>query len=244
MPGADAADGLTTSALGRPDLSRMLAQHGLYVEALQGLKLDVTVLDPVPGHPDAYFVEDAAVITPALAVVTRPGALPRRAEAEAIAPVLGWFKRTAPIVAPGTLDGGDVLIVGERVFVGLTSRTNEAGIAQLADLLAPQGYATTAVEVGEGLHLKTFVNTLGDDRLILSEALAGHPAFAPYRKTVVDDDELYACNVLWINGTLLIPAGFPKTRNKLFAQGLPMVELEMSEPRKMDGGLTCLSLRF
>lgn len=243
-PGPDFADGLTTSGLGRPDHARMLVQHQAYVNALRTLGLSVQVLEPLPHHPDAYFVEDAAVVTPELAVITRPGAPARRGEAPALAPVLAAHKPTAAIHAPGTLDGGDVLIVGKRVFIGITGRTNIEGATQLGRLLEPQGFCWTPIPVGEGLHLKTFVNTLGGDTLLLAEAFLGHEAFAPYERLVVDPEEGYAANVLWINGHLLIPKGFPRTRDLLASRDLPLVELDCSEPRKMDGGLTCMSVRF
>ncbi len=243
-PGPDFADGLTTADLGRPDHGTMLAQHEAYVAALRGLGLEVEVLDPLPGHPDAYFVEDAALVFPELAVVTRPGAEARRAEAEALAPALARHRALARLEAPATLDGGDVLTVGKRVFVGLSERTNREGAAQLGRLLAPYGYTVVPVPVAAGLHFKSSVNSVGGDGLLVTPAFTEREELAGFRRLVVDPAEAYAANTLWINGTLLTPSGFPKTRALLEGLGLPILELDTSEVRKMDGGLTCLSLRF
>lgn len=202
------------------------------------------MLEPLSDHPDAYFVEDVAVITPEVAVVTRPGALARRGEELPMAPILGQYKPLARIDDPGTLDGGDVLIVERTVFVGLSSRTNAQGIAQLERILGPYGYRVCPIPVAAGLHFKSSVNTLGGRQLIVSESFAGREELASYPAIVVESDEEYACNTLWINGTLLMPAGFVSTHRKLRSLGLPIVELDTSEARKMDGGLTCMSLRF
>ncbi len=243
-PGADFGSGITTQRLGPPDHAAMLRQHAAYVAALSDLGLEVEVLPPLPGHPDAYFVEDAAVVTPSLAVITRPGAEARRGEVPTVEAALARHRRIARIEPPGTLDGGDVLIAGGRAFIGLSGRTNEDGAAQLGRLLERDGLAWEAVPVEAGLHLKSGVNWLGEDRLLVTGAFAEAPAFRGWRTVVVAPGEEYAANTLWINGRLLTPAGFPGTARKLAALGLGVVELEVGEARKMDGGLTCMSLRF
>ena len=151
---------------------------------------------------------------------------------------------TARIEAPGTLDGGDVLIVNRDVLVGVSERTNAEGAAQLSRILERFGYTTTLVPVAAGLHFKSSVNSLGGDVLLVNEEFANHTELARYQRIVVARQESYAANTLWINGTLLHPAGFPATRAQLKAMRLPILELDTSESRKMDGGLTCLSLRF
>ena len=244
-PGSDFADGITTSSdLGRPDFATLLSQHAAYVEALRSLGLEVELLDALPGHPDAYFVEDAALMFPELAVITRPGAPARRGEEEAMAPVTARHRPQARIEAPGTLDGGDVLVIRKRVLVGLSERTNEAGIAQLETLLAPLGYTVNSVPVAAGLHFKSSVNWVGGNTLLVSQTFASRPELADFDLLVVEEAEDYATNTLLINGTLITPSGFPQTRALLEPLGLPIVELDTSEARKMDGGLTCLSLRF
>lgn len=243
-PGPDFAAGITTAGLGEPDLSRMLAQHAAYANALRALGLEVELLEPLAGFPDAYFVEDVAVVVPELAVVTRPGALSRRGEADAIGPVLARHRPLARLEEPATLDGGDVLIAGRNVFIGLSARTNEEGATQLARLLEPHGYRARTVPVRSGLHLKSSVSWLGDETLLIGERLAGRPEFRAFRRLVVEPAEEAACNTLLLNGTLLTPGGFAKTRRQLEGTGLPVVELDVSEARKMDGGLTCMSLRL
>jgi dimethylargininase len=243
-PGSDFGTGLTTAGLGAPDHARMLAQHGAYAKALRALGLDVEILDPLPGFPDAYFVEDVAVVVPEMAVVARPGAPSRRGEADAIGPVLSRHRPVARLEAPATLDGGDVLIVGRAVFVGLSARTNAEGAAQLARSLEPHGYTVRPVPVGTGLHLKSGVSWLGAETLLVSRQFADRPELSAYRQVVVDAGEEAACNTLLVNGTLLTPSGFPRTRRQLDETGLPVVELDATEARKMDGGLTCMSLRL
>ncbi len=243
-PGPDFADGLTTAQLGRPELPLMLEQHRAYAEALRSLGLSVEILDPLPGFPDAYFVEDAAVVTPGLGALTRPGALARRGEEEAMEAPLSRHRALARVQAPGTLDGGDVMIAGKQLFVGLTERTNEAGARQLGELLAPQGYELRMVPVGEGLHLKSSVNVVAEGVLLMTAALAGEAHFSGFRRLVVEDADAYATNTLLINGTLLTPMGYPRVRSLLEPLGQPILELDCSEMRKMDGGLSCLSLRF
>jgi len=222
----------------------MLAQHAAYADALRALGLEIEVLDPLPGFPDAYFVEDVAVVVPELAVVARPGAPSRRGEADAIVPVLARYRELARLEYPATLDGGDVLIAGRTVFIGLSARTNETGAEQLAGLLEPHGYRSQTVPVAAGLHLKSSVSWLGGETLLVSKRFADRPELRAFRHIVVDESEEPACNSLLMNGTLLTPAGFPKTRRQLDESGLPVVELDLTEPRRMDGGLTCMSLRL
>ena len=242
-PGADCADGITTGP-GRPDPALMQAQHTAYLDALRGIGLATEVLEPLPGHPDAYFVEDVAVVMPELAVLARPGAEARRGEVESMVPVLARHRPVVRIEAPGTLDGGDVLMVGRHFFVGLSRRTNLAGARALGAALERHGCTWAPVPVAEGLHLKSSVTWLGEGTLLITRALAHRPEFAGYRRILVDPGEAYACNVVWVNGHLLAAAGFPNTLAQLQGLGLPIHALDCSEARKMDGALTCLSLRF
>jgi dimethylargininase len=243
-PGPNFADGITTADLGRPDYNLVLAQQAAYVATLQQLGLTVIELEPLPDHPDAYFVEDTAVIVPEVAVIANMGAPARQGEEQAMAPVLANYRELIRIDPPGTFDGGDVLIVEKHCMIGISERTNESGARQLGEALATYGYRWDAIPVGAGLHFKSSVNYVGENTLLIDNAFADHPAFAGYDKLVIDPDEVYAANTLWINGHLLTPAGFPKTKQALAALGLPLIELDTSELRKMDGGLTCLSLRF
>ncbi len=239
------ADGLSTAALGPPDQALALAQHRAYVRALEAAGVTVTVLAPLNDFPDSCFVEDVAVCTSACAVVTRPGAPSRRAETAHIEAALAAFHdRIERIEAPGRLDGGDVLGVGNRYFIGLTERTDAEGARQLIAILARQGMSGEAVPVEGMLHLKSGVAWLGGDLLLLRAALADQPAFAGYRKLVVADDEAYAANAVLVNDRVLMPAGHPRTRRAIEAAGLKTIEVETSEFQKLDGGLSCLSLRL
>lgn len=236
--------GLTTARSSVPNYALALRQHAHYVEALQEAGLEVTILDPLSAYPDAYFVEDVAVVTPELAVITRPGAVARRGEEAFIEPVLATHRSIARIVSHGTLDGGDVLVAGRRVFIGLTDRTNAEGARQLGEILSSFGYDAVKIPVSAGLHLKSSVNLVGEDQLIVTRACAEHDALAGFRLLVVDEGDEYSANVLWVNDRILVPAGFPQTRRLLEPLGRPIVEIDVSEIRKMDGGLTCLSLRL
>lgn len=243
-PGPDCGRGLTRAGLGPPDPEALQAQHRAYVATLRSLGLTVTVLPVEPGFPDAYFIEDTAVVTPRLAVITHPGAESRRGEESSVEPVLAEFRPTFRIKPPATLEGGDVLMVENHFYIGISERTNLEGARALGKRLQEYGHTWTAVPVNGGLHLKSGVNYLGQGRLVVTADFAGREEFESSPKVVVEPGEEYAANTLWVNGSLIMAAGFPRTRAKLEKLGLPVVELEMSEVRKMDGGLTCLSLRF
>lgn len=242
-PGPDFGEGLTTAALGAPLYPVACQQHEVYVSGLVQAGLAVETLEPLAGCPDAYFVEDVAVVLPDLAVLTRPGAAARRGEVAAMEAVLARYRPLLRIEAPGTVDGGDVLVVGQRAFIGVSGRTNRDGAEQLAAVFARHGINTTLVPVGAGLHLKSGVNAVAADRLLVAEGLDGG-LFAPLSILVVPAAETYAANSLWVNDRVLVPSGFPRTRELLERAGLRTVALEVSEMRKMDGGLTCMSLRF
>lgn len=243
-PGPDFGDGLTTAGLGAPDYALMLEQHAAYREALESLGLRCTVLDPLPGCPDAHFVEDTAVLAPDVAIVTRPGAESRRGETASIEHALAGMKPIARIDPPGTVDGGDILLAGDRCYIGLSRRTNEAGATQLAAHLEQAGIDSAIVRVPSGLHLKSGANYLGSGRMLVTQEFAAEPAFARFERIVLEPADGYAANTLWINGTLLTPAGFPRVRSRLERLGYPVIVLDASESARMDGGLSCLSLRF
>lgn len=243
-PGPNFGDGLTTSDLGPTDFNLMIAQHEAYVRALKQAGLSITVLEPEFDFPDAHFVEDTAVVTPHVAVIANPGAPARQGEEKTVEPVLAAHRPISRIESPGTLDGGDVLMVGSSFFIGISERTNPSGAEQLGSVLERFGCTWTAVDVGKGLHLKSDVNHAGGDTLLLTEAFSRIEAFAGYEQIVLDPRETYAGNSLWVNDHLLVPKGYPDTLAKLEKLGLPIQVLDVSEVRKMDGGLTCLSLRF
>ena len=243
-PGPDAANGLTRQSGAAPCLKQLRQQHTAYCEVLTALGLNLIRLAEAPGFPDAYFVEDTAVVTPEVAVITRPGAPERQGEERSVARVLQKHRLLETIAPPGTLDGGDVMVVDRHVFIGLSGRTNRSGADQLARILAPHGYRCSLLSVSDGLHLKSSVTYLGDRQLLLLTSWSACPAFAGYDKILVDPTEAHACNSLLVNGHLIVPEGYPKTFALLEATGKPLIALRTSQIRRMDGGLTCLSIRF
>ena len=236
--------GITTSDLGVPDYELALKQHTVYVETLRSIGLDVIELDPLPDYPDAQFVEDTAVVTAEVAVITNPGAPPRRGEEKSIAEVLLQYRQIEYIQSPATVDGGDVLMIGKHFFIGVSERTNPEGAEQLGRILGKYDKTWTTLQVGVGLHFKSSVNYVGRNSIIVTPDFAYHEALNGYSKIVVDQKEEYSANTLWLNDHLLLPGGFPNTKAKLESLELPIIELDVSEMQKMDGGLTCLSIRF
>lgn len=243
-PAANAADGLTSAGLGAPDLQRMRAQHQHYVRILESIGLQVTLLEADEAFPDSCFVEDTAVVTPKLAVITRPGARSRRGEEVAVEPLLAAHRPIERIVAPGSVDGGDILVVGERVLIGLSARTNQEGAGQLAEVFESAGMQCSTLPTGEALHLKSSINALGGERLLVTPEFAGHEQLKLFERVVIPGDESYAGNSLWVNDRVLVPSGFPATRKLIDGLGIESIEVDVGEFRKMDGGLTCLSIRF
>ncbi|HTR04598.1 MAG TPA: N(G),N(G)-dimethylarginine dimethylaminohydrolase [Thermoanaerobaculia bacterium] len=247
-PAENFADGLTTQDLGVPDVARALEQHAAYAAALERCGLMVTRLSPDPRYPDSTFVEDTAILTPRGAVLTRPGAPPRAGEVGAIEPAIRCFYPGLPrIEAPGTVDGGDVCEAGDHFFIGISERTNADGARQLAGHLARLGYTSSEIDVrgvAGILHLKSGIAALDARRLVLIRALAAHPAFAGFERLVVEDAEAYAANCVRVNDHLLVASGYPRFEAAARKTGLDAIALDMSEFAKMDGGLSCLSLRF
>jgi dimethylargininase len=248
LPGSNFAQGLTTVDRGVPRYDQVLRQHARYCDALQACGLTLTTLDADTDHPDSTFVEDTAVLTARSAVLTRPGARSRESEVMAMRPILrDFFSTTVEIEAPGTLDGGDVCEAEQHFFLGLSHRTNEEGARQLASHLAREGYTSALVDVrgmNSILHLKSGVSYIGDNTLVVMEEMAGREMFAGYELIQVAGEESYAANCVRVNERVLVAAGCPRLTGKLAARGFRPLELEMTEFQKMDGGLSCLSLRF
>jgi len=247
-PGMNFAQGLTSVDLGIPRYDQVVAQHARYCEALMACGLAITTLVADLDHPDSTFVEDTAVLTARCAVLTRPGAQSREGEVAAIRPVLrSFFPVTMEIETPGTVDGGDICEAEDHFFLGLSLRTNEEGARQLAAHLAGVGYPSTVVDVrgmSSILHLKSGVSFIGNNTLVVMEEMAGWEAFAGYELIRVVSEESYAANCVRVNDRVLVAAGYPRLTAELTARGFNPLELDMSEFRKMDGGLSCLSLRF
>jgi dimethylargininase len=247
-PCANFASGLTTVDLGKPDLAIVLRQHRAYCDALESCGLELIRLPPDEKQPDSTFVEDMAVLTPRGAVLTWPGASSRLGEVESIAVVVEeYFSNVRWIKKTGTLDAGDVCEAGEHFFIGISRRTNEHGARQLADILDSFGYGSSLIDIrglSNILHLKSGLAYLSGRRLVVIEALRNVPEFSDYDLICLNSTEEYAANCLSLNGRILIASGFPTLKNELERLGYPTISLDMSEFQKMDGGLSCLSLRF
>lgn len=232
---------------GIPDYELALKQHDSYIEALKQCDVDVTVLEADERYPDSCFVEDPAVVMERCAVITNPATDSRNGEKHEIIDAIKKFYDDSQIFyieAPGTMEGGDVMRVGDHFYVGLSDRTNEEGAKQFNDIVTKFGYTSSTVPVTEGLHLKDFVIYLENNNMLVTPVMNEMPAFKDFNRFVVDTDELYAINSMNINGTVLVPEGYPKTQKIIEDLGYPIVLVDTGEFRKIDGSLTCLSLRF
>ena len=248
-PSRNFADGLTSSGLPAPDHPLAVKQHEEYCRALQSLGLRLTLLPPDERYPDSTFVEDTAIVAERVAVITRPGAPSRRSEVNDISQTLNqFFSRLETITAPGTVDGGDVCQVEDHFFIGISERTNEDGATQLSGILKSAGYASTSIDIRNLsprlLHLKSGLAYLGAHRLVVDAELSERAEFHEFEKISPDADEGYAANCLAFGNTVLIAVDYPSFERKLRQLGFNTRALDMSEFQKMDGGLSCLSLRF
>jgi len=224
------------------DAARAVAQHQRYTDELRELGCRIEWLPPLPQQPDGVFVEDTAVLVPELAVITRPGAPSRRAEVESVATALAPHLPVARIVAPATLEGGDVLRIGRTLYVGTSGRTNAAGVAQLAAALAPAGYAVRAVPMHGCLHLKSACTVTAPGRLLVNPAWVDAGVFDVASVITVDDAEPFGANTLTVGTVTLVSADYPRTRARLEAAGITTRALEVSELHKAEAALTCMSL--
>lgn len=248
IPGENFEGGLTRADLGKPVYEKVLQQHGAYCRALEQCGLRVITLPADLQHPDSTFVEDAAVLTLQAAILTRPGAKSREGEVPAIRQALRPFYNVLQqIEPPGTLDGGDICDAGTHFFIGISHRTNEEGARQLAALLAAQGFTSSTVDIRKMdsiLHLKSGIAYLEENTLVLMEEVANLEQFRGYKVILAAPQETYAANCVRVNDYVLFPAGYPSLESRVQQQGFKTLPLEMSEFAKMDGGLSCLSLRF
>jgi dimethylargininase len=249
LPGENFPQGLTMSASqSGPDVRIALEQHAAYCRALARCGLEVTVLAADAGYPDGTFVEDTFVIAERVAIATRPGARTRSGEVPSVAAALRRFRpQLAQIEAPGTVDGGDICQVDNHFLIGLSARTNEAGAAQLAAILASHQYTAATIDIRNHpslLHLKSGISYLGEHRFLLAPGFPPFRALADYDKIEVAPAEAYAANCVRVNDEVLVAAGFPRLAGALKKLGYRIRLLEMTEFAKMDGGLSCLSLRF
>lgn len=247
-PSKSMVEGITSAPeLGKPNYELALKQHDAYIEALKACGVGVLVTEAMEAFPDSCFVEDVALCTKHCAIITNPGADSRNKEIEGILPAIEKFysqDRIFAIQFPGTLDGGDVMMVGNHFYIGLSERTNQEGGEQLIQILQKNGMDGEIVPLNEVLHLKTGLAYLENNNLLVGGEFIESPVFKTFNKVVVPSDEAYACNCIWINDTVIVPAGYPKTHDAIAALGYKTLVVDTSEYRKLDGGLSCLSLRF
>ena len=226
------------------DVALARAQHRAYEDVLAQLGCRVESLPALDELPDSVFVEDMAIVLDEIAIVTRPGAESRRPEAALIAPVLSNYRRVTFIQSPGTLDGGDVLRIGRRIFVGQSGRSNESGIEQLRAVAWPYGYTVTAVPVHGCLHLKSAITEVAPGVVVVNPAWVDPAAFGHVTVMEVDPAEPYGTTGLLVGGRLIYPDSFPATRRRLEDAGVDVVPVNVSELQKAEGAVTCCSLVF
>ena len=226
------------------DLTKARAQHDAYEQCLTEAGCSVVRLAAGPDTPDSVFVEDIAFVIDEVAVITRPGAESRRAETDAIAGALRPYRPLRHIEPPGTIDGGDVLTMGRRVYIGESRRTNRAAISQMEQILEPYGYTVYAVAVRGCLHLKSAVTAVSDDTLLVNREWAPAERFLPFKLLDVDPAEPLGANALRIADRVIYPAMYPRTRTRLEDRGIPVRSVDVGELAKAEGGVTCCSLIF
>ena len=236
--------GITTSSLGKPDYLKALRQHQNYVKILKELGLKITVLPPDENYPDSTFVEDTAVLISSCAVITNPGAESRRGEIKAVEKLLqGKFNTIEKIKYPGTLEGGDVLEVENHFYIGISERTNQLGAEQFIEIVRNNGMTGSIISVNQGLHLKSAVSYMGNNCILIDPESMSSNYFNGFTIITTEPGESYSANSISVNETVILSEGFPKTRDKVEKSGFSVRTVNVSEFRKLDGGLSCLSLR-
>ncbi len=245
-PGHSLVNGITSAPeLGKPDYGLAIKQHDAYIAALKSCGVEVTVLETDERFPDSCFVEDVAVCTKKFAMIAKPGASSRRGEEKEIIEVIKKFYNNLEYIKePGTLEGGDVMMVGDHFYIGLSKRTNREGAEQLIEVLEKYGMSGSIVEISEMLHLKSGLAYLEDDVLLVTGEFINILEFKKFNKIMIDEEEIYSANCIRVNDYVLVPAGYPKTKEKIKAAGFKVIVVDTSEYRKVNGGLSCLSLRF
>jgi len=245
-PGRSIDKGISNSkTLGLPNYERVIIQHQSYIDALTKCGLDVLILEPCEEYPDSTFVEDVALITPNCTIITRPGASSRRGEVHQIEPVLKQkFNNIEKIEEPGTIEGGDIMMVGDHYFIGLSERTNLEGAKQIIQILNKYDMSGSTISLKNVLHLKTGLSYLEENNLVVCGEFIDESSLERYNQIEIPEKESYAANCIWVNETVIIPLGYPTTKQRIKNSGYKVVETDVSEFQKLDGGLSCLSLRY
>ncbi len=224
------------------DVARAIEQHGAYVALLERLGVRVVAIPGSPDHPDSCFVEDTAVVAGGLALIARPGAPSRRGETPPVRDELAKVLPVADMHAPSTLDGGDCLLLGSRLYVGMTTRTNRAGVESARRLLAPRGIEVVAVPLDRGLHLKSVCSPLGGDTVLVTRGALPERTFGDARVVYVEPEESEASNAVCLGRDAIVASGHPRAADAIARAGLTPYPIDTGELRKADGALTCLSI--
>jgi len=244
-PSLSMIKGLSSANLGKPDYKKAMIQHQKYMDALLYCGLDLTILEADENYPDSCFVEDVALCTSKFAVITRPGAISRRGEVIEMKEVLrDFYENIEQINEPGTIEAGDIMMVENHFYIGLSKRTNQIGAEQMISILNKYGFSASIIRLEDVLHLKTGLAYLENNHLLISGEFLQQAEFDKFHKIRIESSDAYSANCIWVNDRVLMPAGFPVTKHKISQTDYEIIELEMSEFQKLDGGLSCLSLRF
>ena len=247
-PGKSLINGIPADVdLGRPDFNKAVRQHKSYIKALESCGVTVTKLEPLEEFPDSCFIEDAAVLTPKCAIITNPGAASREREPEYVIESIKQFydaDQICHIKSSGTVEGGDVMMVGNHFYIGESGRTNAEGCKQFAAYLEKFGHTSSVVPLEKVLHLKTGMSYLENNCLLLAGEFVDMDIFKTFNKIIVGSDEAYCANCIWVNDKVIVPFGYPKTEAAIVSAGFDVITVDMSEYQKLNGGLSCLSLRF
>ncbi len=226
------------------DISKAIEQHNKYVQVLESLGCNIVKAESAPDLPDSVFVEDCAIVLDEVAVITHPGAESRRKEVAGIAEVLAPHRKLFYIQSPGILDGGDVLVIGKNIWVGLSNRSNSIAVEQLEKITSPWGYSVKGVEVTDCLHLKSAVTQVGENSVLLNPNWIDANIFSEFEIINTHPSEPNSANALVINDTVLFPKAYPKTAQVLKEKGYKIIQVDNSEVIKAEGALTCCSIIF
>lgn len=244
-PSKSMISGLSTANLGIPNYELALVQHKKYIEALTLCNLEVIVLPPLEAFPDSTFVEDVALLTDNCAIITNPGAESRKGEILNIGNELNkHYNNIEQIKNPGTIEAGDIMMVGSHFYIGLSERTNENGANQMINILNKYGKTGSIVSLEKVLHLKTGLAYIENNNLVACGEFLTKTEFQKFNILEIDESESYAANCIWVNNKVILPLGYPNARKKIEQACYDIIEVDVSEFKKLDGGLSCLSLRY
>ena len=244
-PSAEMIHGITSARLGVPDYLNALKQHEEYIHALKLCGLEVIELDEDNDYPDSVFVEDTALLTSECAIITNPGAPSRKGEINEIKDVLyQFYDHLETVEDPGTVEAGDIMMTGSHYYIGLSNRTNKGGAEQIISILNKYNLTGSVIPLKNVLHLKSGVSYLGNNNLVATGEFLNQPEFRKFNVIEINENESYASNCIWVNGTVILPEGYPNAKISIENLGYKTLAVDVSEFRKLDGGVSCLSLRF